>query len=78
LATSIYAKQATGGGEDARKLASEMSRALVAFARTGDPNLDAIPKWAPFSEGNRAMMVWDSTSEVTIDSDREARQALVG
>jgi len=69
--------QATGGSEDARRLASQMSRALVAFARTGDPNHDGIPKWAPFTEGNRAMMIWDSTSEVKIDPDREARQSLV-
>jgi len=53
-----------------------MSRALVAFARTGDPNHDGIPKWMPFSEGNRAMMIWDTTSEVRIDPDREAREAL--
>jgi para-nitrobenzyl esterase len=68
--------QATGGGEEARTLASQMSRALVAFARTGDPNHDGIPKWTPFSEGHRAMMIWDTTSEVRIDPDREARQAL--
>jgi para-nitrobenzyl esterase len=68
--------QATGGGDDARALASRMSRALVAFARTGDPNHDGIPTWAPFTESNRAMMIWDSTSEVKIDPDREARQAL--
>jgi len=68
--------QATGGGEDARTLASHMSRALVAFARTGDPNHDGIPKWSPFTESNRAMMIWDTTSEVKIDPDREARKAL--
>jgi para-nitrobenzyl esterase len=68
--------QATGGGDDARTLASQMSRSLVAFARTGDPNHDGIPKWTPFTESNRAMMIWDSTSEVTVDPDREARQAL--
>ncbi|HVW03889.1 MAG TPA: carboxylesterase family protein [Vicinamibacterales bacterium] len=68
--------QATGGGDDARTLASQMSRSLVAFARTGDPNHDGIPKWTPFTESNRAMMIWDSTSEVKIDPDRDARQAL--
>ena len=68
--------QATGGGEDARKLASQMSRALVAFARTGDPNHDGIPKWTPFTGASRAMMIWDTASEVKIDPDREARQAL--
>jgi para-nitrobenzyl esterase len=68
--------QATGGGDDARRLASAMSGALVAFARTGDPNHDGIPKWAPFTETRRAMMIWDSPSQVKIDPDRDARQAL--
>jgi para-nitrobenzyl esterase len=68
--------QATGGGDAARRLASQMSGALVAFARTGDPNHDAIPRWAPFTGGNRAMMIWDSTPEVQIDPDRDARRAL--
>jgi para-nitrobenzyl esterase len=68
--------QATGGGEDARKLASQMSGALVAFARTGDPSHPGIPAWTPFTAGNRAMMIWDTTAAVRVDPDREARQAL--
>jgi len=68
--------QATGGSDEARTLASQMSSALVAFAKTGDPNHPGIPKWAPFTDANRAMMIWDATSEVKIDPDRAARQAL--
>jgi para-nitrobenzyl esterase len=68
--------QATGGGDDARRLASQMSRALVAFARTGNPGHDGIPEWPAFTDSRRAMMIWDATSEVKIDPDREARQAL--
>jgi para-nitrobenzyl esterase len=68
--------QSTGGGEEARTLASKMSRALVAFARTGNPSHDGIPQWPAFTEANRAMMIFDSTTEVKIDPDREARQAL--
>ena len=70
--------QATGGGEDARKLASQMSHALVAFARTGDPNHDGLPKWPAFTESNRAMMIFDSTSEVKTDPDKDGRQVLAG
>jgi para-nitrobenzyl esterase len=69
--------QATGGGADARTLARQMSRALVAFAKSGDPNHDGIPTWPRFTASNRAMMIWDTTPEVRTDPDREARQALV-
>ena len=68
--------QATGGGDEARRLASQMSRALVAFARTGNPNHDGMPTWPAFTDASRAMMIWDATSEVKIDPDRDARQAL--
>ncbi len=71
------AAQATGGGEGARKLASQMSRALVAFAKTGDPSHDGIPTWTPFTEADRATMIWDTTAEVKSDPDRAARQTLV-
>jgi para-nitrobenzyl esterase len=53
-----------------------MSGALIAFARTGNPNHDGIPQWPPFTDSRRAMMIWDATSEVKTDPDREARQAL--
>jgi carboxylesterase type B len=39
----------TGEGADARRMADRMSAALIAFARTGDPNHDGIPRWAPYS-----------------------------
>lgn len=68
--------QATGGGQDARRLTSQMSRALVAFARTGNPSHDGIPTWAPFTASNRAMMIWDTNSQVLIDPDQEARRVL--
>jgi para-nitrobenzyl esterase len=68
--------QSTGGGENARRLASRMSRALVAFARTGNPNHQGIPEWQPFTEVNRATMIFDTTTEATMDPDGEARDVL--
>jgi para-nitrobenzyl esterase len=65
--------QATGGGEFARELADRMSKALVAFARTGDPNHSGIPNWPAFTAANRATMVWNDRVEVKSDPDREAR-----
>jgi para-nitrobenzyl esterase len=69
--------QSTGGGEEARRLASQMSRALVAFARTGNPNHDGIPEWQPFTDANRTMLIFDSTTETRVDPDRQARDVLV-
>lgn len=69
--------QSTGGGAEARRLAAQMSGALVTFARTGDPNHAGIPTWAPFTESSRAMMIFDSTAEVKVDPDQSARATLV-
>ena len=43
------AAQSTGGVPTARALAAKMSGALVAFARTGNPNHAGIPKWPAYS-----------------------------
>ncbi|QDH68898.1 carboxylesterase/lipase family protein [Marilutibacter alkalisoli] len=57
----------TGSSADARRAASEMSEALVAFARTGDPNHAGIPTWAPYSIDRRETMVFDHTSRLEHD-----------
>jgi para-nitrobenzyl esterase len=70
------AAQATGGGTDARALAAKMSNALVAFARTGNPNHAGIPKWPAYSAANPANMIFDEKVEVRMDPDREARRLI--
>ena len=47
------AAQATGGGHEARALATKMSGALVAFARTGNPSHAGCPKWPAFTAAIR-------------------------
>lgn len=71
------AAQATGGGDDARALASKMSGALVAFAKGGDPNHAGLPKWPAFNEPTRATMVFEN-DHVTVknDPDGAARRLL--
>jgi len=71
------AAQATGGGDDARALATKMSGALVAFAKTGDPSHPGLPKWPAFTESTRATMVFEN-DQVTVknDPDGAARRVL--
>ncbi|RPE75921.1 para-nitrobenzyl esterase [Vulcaniibacterium tengchongense] len=49
----------TGAGADARRMAELMSRALLAFARSGDPNHPALPAWAPYTLAKRETLVFD-------------------
>lgn len=72
------AAQATGGADDARRLASVMSVALVAFARTGDPNHAAMPTWPAFTPAGRHTMIFENERVVVKqDPDRAARALLV-
>jgi para-nitrobenzyl esterase len=71
------AAQATGGTDDARQLATTMSRAFVAFARTGDPNAAGLPDWPAFTPEERSMMLFENErAGARADPDREARELL--
>ena len=63
----------TGGGPTAAALAAKMSDAWIAFARSGDPNHAAIPKWSPYEQGNRSTMVFDNECGVVDDPDSVVR-----
>ena len=57
----------TGGSDDAQKMARSMSAALLAFAKTGNPNDATIPKWKPYSRAQRETMVFDVPSHLEND-----------
>ncbi|RZA34814.1 MAG: carboxylesterase/lipase family protein [Lysobacteraceae bacterium] len=57
----------TGTGEHAKRIAEQMSRTLLAFARNGDPNHDDLPRWAPYSLERRETMVFDIPSRLEHD-----------
>jgi para-nitrobenzyl esterase len=72
------AAQATGGTDDARSLAAKMSGALVAFARSGNPNHDGLPQWPAYTPAARPTMVFENASvAVKQDPDRDARALVV-
>jgi para-nitrobenzyl esterase len=71
------AAQATGGTDEARKLASTMSRALVAFARTGSPNGAGVPNWPAFTADTRATMVFENERVSVVNDPDGPGRALV-
>jgi para-nitrobenzyl esterase len=49
----------TGTGDDAQRVADQMSDALLALARHCDPNHAGIPHWAPYSLQRRQTLLFD-------------------
>lgn len=61
----------TGGGADAEQLASRMSDAWLAFARTGNPNSASLPEWPAYDAKGGATMYFDNECTVSGNRDRE-------
>jgi para-nitrobenzyl esterase len=74
LVFHAYRGAINGGGSDAKALADKMAGMWVAFAKTGDPNIAAIPKWQPYDAQNRATMIFDNNTRVENDPRKEFRQ----
>jgi para-nitrobenzyl esterase len=67
-----------GSRPDRHEFAAAMSEAWLAFARTGNPSHPGIPKWEPYTEKNRATMVFDMPSKSVIDPYRNELDAWKG
>ena len=66
----------TGGGAEPRKVSDQMSAALLAFMRTGNPNCKEIPQWPAYNPEDAATMIFGVKSEVKNAPDREALSLL--
>jgi para-nitrobenzyl esterase len=68
----------TGGGDEAKALAKQMSDAWVAFAATGNPNAakSGLPDWPAFNTIKRATMLFDNHSIVMNDPYKSEREIL--
>ena len=56
---TLDATNIVGTREDRYTLSDIISDAWIAFARTGDPNHPALPKWEPYDTKRRATMIFD-------------------
>ena len=74
---AVITPELVGTGDEQVRLAAQMSRAWMAFARTGDPNSKGIPDWPPFDLARRATMVFDKTVRV-VDDPRGRERRLFG
>lgn len=65
------ARELTGGEEDAYRLADVMSRAWIAFAKTGNPNVEGLPTWEPFTAERGEVMLFDKECRMAYGHDKE-------
>jgi len=68
----------TAGDPSSRNLELQMTEALVAFARDGDPNHANLPRWARYEPGGRATMILDHPSRAEEDPAGRHRRAWEG
>ncbi|PPU44611.1 carboxylesterase [Xanthomonas arboricola] len=57
----------TGDGAAAQRMAEQMSEALLAFARSGDPNHRGLPRWRQYSLQHRDTLLFDVPSRMDND-----------
>jgi para-nitrobenzyl esterase len=66
----------TGGGARPRRLADKMSKSLVQFMKTGDPNGAGLTPWSKYTSARGETLVLDDAPAMKNDPDREPRKAL--
>jgi para-nitrobenzyl esterase len=76
VGTAFHSTRGAMYGErpDAQKMADRHASAWVAFAHSGDPNCDAIPKWAPYAPETRTQMVFADNTRAEDDHRGEFRK----
>jgi len=62
------------GSPQQRALWTQFASTWVVFAKTGDPNNPAIPKWPAYDATTRATMIFDNDTRVESDPRSEIRK----
>jgi para-nitrobenzyl esterase len=71
---NVAAEGSGAVGPDAQTMADRMSDALLAFARTGDPNHPGLPAWTPYSLARRETMIMDLPPRMEDDPRGDERR----
>ncbi len=61
-------------GPDAQAMADRVSASFAAFARDGDPNNAAIPRWTPYRPPGRHTLIFDRVTRMADDPRSGERQ----
>jgi len=72
---TVQSSGLTGDSPTRFPLADKMSRAWLAFVRTGSPNHEGIPYWPQYSTERRPTMIFDDGCRVESDPYQAERQA---
>jgi len=59
-----------------KKLADVMSSVWAQFAHTGDPNIEGLPQWQPYTKENGELMVFDHQCELRHNHDRKLAEII--
>ena len=70
------AKALVGAGADRYELATRISSAWTAFARTGNPNCKPLPTWKPFDTAQRSTMVFNNDCKL-VSNPNGAEQSVL-
>ena len=70
------APAAAGRDAQADALSRRMMAAWTQFARTGDPNCDALPRWPRYDATDRPSMIFDAECSVMNDPGRTERELM--
>src|SRR5690606_36953223 len=71
----VAAAPITGTRPDRQALADIMAETWIAFARSGDPNHEGIPRWDAYDLDRRPTMLLDVPPRVDLDPRGAEREA---
>ena len=72
---NVDASPMTGTRSDRHEFAAIMSETWLAFAKNGDPNHAALPRWPAFDTEARATMIFDMPCRLELDPNAVERRA---